>query len=116
MKWDVWNRVLAVCGAAALVIHFWPMAYWSSETLYFLRFAAAFSLQLLFCRMTENRLLRYLPLLLTVALVLWGGWLYRTSPAWTYATLAGYVGGYCSPAIACAAACLFHRVCRMRRG
>jgi len=116
VNWDVRNRVLALCGAAALMIHFWPMAYWSSETMYILRFAAAFCLQLLFCRLTENRLLRYLPLLSAGALALWGGWLYKTSSVWATAAPAGYVGGYCSPVMACAAAYLLWRAVRERKG
>jgi len=118
MKWDIPNRALAVCAAAALIIHFWPMAYWSSETLVVLRITAAFCAQLFLCRTVRHGMIRLLPLLLCAGLALWGGWLFFTSPVWASSnvSLLWYGLDYCSPAIACAAACLFHWVCRTHRG
>lgn len=104
MKWDSWNRVLAVFAVAALVVHFWPIAYWSTGTMIGLRIIAAFCAQMLFCRIIRHGVVKLLPMMLTVLLALWGGCLYLTSPAWQHATFHGYIIEYCGPAISCAAA------------
>ena len=65
-----------------------------------LRILAAAGIQLFFLLMFR-RFLRYLPLLLTVLLALWGGWLFCSSPSWQNATFLGYLADYCSLAFAC---------------
>ena len=109
MRWDTRNGMLAAAGAAALIIHFWPMAYWSDTTIVVLRVTAALFIQLLFCRTVEYRGLRLLPLVLTTLLALWGGCLLLCSPGWAKASLAWYILDYFSPAITCAVVCLSHR-------
>jgi len=102
MKKHDWT--LGLIAVAALVAHFWPMAYWSSTTLVLLRITAAFFAQMYFCRRNWNLPVRLLPLLGTSLLALWGGWLFGSSPAWADASFAGYFWDYCSPTLACAAA------------
>lgn len=104
--------VLALVAVTALVVHFWPMAYWSSTTLVLLRVTAAFCTQMGFCRRGWKLPVRLLPLLGASLLALWGGWLFCTSPAWADASFAGYFWDYCSPALACAAAWFVHRLLR----
>ena len=66
-----------------------------------LRLAAAASAQALFCVNFKQHWLRIIPLILTVAFALWGGWLFLTSDAWVNATFVGYFFDYCSPAVGC---------------
>ena len=66
-----------------------------------LRLAAAASAQVLFCVNFKQHWLRIIPLILTVAFALWGGWLFLTSDAWVNATFWGYFSDYCSPAVGC---------------
>lgn len=104
--------VLGAVAAAALLIHFWPMAYWSGTTLVLLRATAAFCAQMFFCRRGWRLPVRLLPLLGTSLLALWGGWLFCTSPAWGNAAFAGYFWDHCSPALACGAAWVGQRLLR----
>jgi len=97
--------LFAAC-AGALLLHFWPMAYWSGTTLVFLRFTAAFCAQRLVCRTAKHPFVRLLPLALCAGLAAWGGWLFFTSPAWADASLLWYVLDYCSPAAGCLLALL----------
>jgi len=105
---DYKNKTIiwGVLFTGALIVHFWPMACWSGTAIVLLRVIAAFSAQMLSFRMFKSSGLKLLPLLLTVLLALWGGWLFATSPAWANATFFGYVLDYCSPALACAVVCL----------
>ena len=66
-----------------------------------LRLLAAGSIQLFFLSCFRKKAVQLLPLLLTVLLALWGGWLFCSSPSWQNATLLGYLADYCSPAFAC---------------
>ena len=108
LKFGKAERWLAAVGIGALMLHFWPMAYWSSETLVVLRITAAFCAQLFLCRTVRHGMIRLLPLLLCAGLALWGGWLFFTSPVWASSnvSLLWYGLDSCSPVIACAAACL----------
>lgn len=90
------NGLLGFFAVAALTLHFWPMAYWSSAALLFLRATAAFCGQLFFCRAVRRPGWRTLPLLLTGLLVLWGGWLGILSRNPSYAE-------YALPLLACLA-------------
>ena len=66
-----------------------------------LRIVAAASAQVLFCVNIKQPWLRIIPLILTVAFALWGGWLFLTSDSWVNATLGDYIADYCTPAAAC---------------
>lgn len=69
-----------------------------------LRIVAAASVQVLFCVNIKRPWLRLLPLVLTIAFALWGGWMFLTSDSWVHATLGGYLADYCTPTIGCALA------------
>lgn len=69
-----------------------------------LRIIAAASAQVLFCVNIKQSWLRIVPLVLTVAFALWGGWLFLTSDSWANATLGDYLADYCTPAIGCISA------------
>ena len=75
-----------------------------------LRIAAAACAQVLFCVNIKQPWLRIIPLILTVAFALWGGWLLLTSDSWVNATVGGYFADYCTPAIGCA---LTYGACRV---
>lgn len=106
MKEKRWDWILATVAAAALLVHFWPMAYWSSLTLVILRVTAAFWGQLFFCRRSWILPVRLLPLLTTTLLALWVAWPFGSPLG------AGYFWDYCSPALVCAAAWIIHRLLR----
>ena len=72
-----------------------------------LRIVAAASAQVLFCVNIKQSWLRIVPLILTVAFALWGGWLFLTSDSWANATFGDYFADYCTPALVCA---LIHTV------
>ena len=66
-----------------------------------LRIVAAASVQVLFCVNIKRPWLRLLPLVLTIAFALWGGWMFLTSDSWVHATLGEYLADYCTPTIGC---------------
>ena len=67
-----------------------------------LRFVVGVAAQVLFCANFKQIWLKIIPLVLTVAFSLWGGWLFLTSDSWVNATLGGYFIDYCTPAVGCA--------------
>ena len=69
-----------------------------------LRIVAAASAQVLFCVNIKQPWLRSIPLILTIAFALWGGWLFLTSDSWVNATFGEYFADYCIPALGCAVA------------
>ena len=75
-----------------------------------LRIVVAASAQVLFCVNIKQPWLRIIPLILTVAFALWGGWLFLTSDSWVNATLGDYIADYCTPALGCAAAYIIYLV------
>lgn len=75
-----------------------------------LRIVAAASAQVLFCVNIKQPWLRIIPLILTVAFALWGGWQFLTSDSWVNATLGDYIADYCTPALGCAAAYIIYLV------
>ena len=75
-----------------------------------LRIVAAASAQVLFCVNIKQPWLRIIPLILTVAFALWGGWLFLTSDSWVNATLGDYIADYCTPALGCAVAYIIYLV------
>ena len=84
-----------------LVLHFWPMAYWSWTTLIILRIIPALCAQALLCRVGKRAAIRAIPLLLTGAVALWGSYLYFTPPRSPYATVWMLFWDYCSPFVSC---------------
>ena len=99
-----WNGLLSFAAVAALVLHFWPMAYWSGTTLLLLRLTAAFCAQLFFCRAVHRPGWKTLPLLLTELWALWGGWLAFLTRTPGYET-------YALPLLACLAGWLVWALC-----
>ncbi len=74
-----------------------------------LRIIAAGSIQLFFLLSLPKNQLRFLPLLLSALLAVWGCWLFCTSPSWQNATLPDLLADYCSPAFACGVTVLLGR-------
>lgn len=79
---------------------------------FILRIVAAASAQVLFCVNIKQPWLRIIPLILTVAFAMWGGWLFLTSDSWVNATFWDYFADYCTPTLGCA---LAYGVCRATR-
>ena len=75
-----------------------------------LRIVAAASAQVLFCVNIKNPWLRIIPIVLTVAFALWGGWLFLTSDSWANVTVGDYFADYCTPAFGCAVAYIIYLV------
>ena len=75
-----------------------------------LRIVAAASAQVLFCVNIKQPWLRIIPLILTIAFALWGGWLFLTSDSWANATFGDYFADYCTPALGCAVAYIIYLV------
>ena len=69
---------------------------------FLLRIVAAASAQILFCANIKQTWLRIIPIVLTAACALWGGWLFLTSDSWVNATFWGYFADYCTPTLGCA--------------
>ena len=61
-----------VLAAAALILHFWPMAYWSHGTLLFFRGAGAFCAQMFFLKQFSGKTAAVLPLIAAGLLAGWG--------------------------------------------
>ena len=86
--------------AAALILHFWPMAYWSSGTLLFFRGAAGFCAQMFFLKAFPNRAISALPLVVTGLLAGWGIGMSFSSQVWAV----GFPWDYCISFLTCLAA------------
>ncbi len=69
----------------------------------------ALSIQILFCRMFSWRILKTLPLFLSLIFALWGIWLYLTSESWINAEISDLLCGYIAPLIGCVIAWLLAR-------
>lgn len=63
--------------------------------------AIAISIQILFDRLLNWRILKTVPLFLSVILALWGTWLYLTSESWVNAEFSDLFCGYITPFIGC---------------
>lgn len=61
----------------------------------------AISIQILFCRVFNWRILKIVPVFLTLLLALWGTWLYLTSESWMNAEFSDLLCGYITPLIGC---------------
>ena len=66
-----------------------------------LLFVIAISIQILFERLFNWRILKTVPLFLSVILALWGTWLYLTSESWMNAEFSDLFCGYITPFIGC---------------
>ena len=63
--------------------------------------AIAISIQILFDRLLNWRILKTVPLFLSMILALWGTWLYLTSESWVNAEFSDLFCGYITPFIGC---------------
>ena len=63
--------------------------------------AIAISIQILFDRVLNWRILKTVPLFLSMILALWGTWLYLTSESWVNAEFSDLFCGYITPFIGC---------------
>lgn len=93
------NILLCVCSAAcagALLLQgflFPALPGWCDLLL---RFGAAMFLQILALRLTCQKVVRYLPLILSGIAAIWGFLLLLTSPSWVNATVDGFLHDYSS--------------------
>jgi len=76
---------------------------------FILRFVAAACIQYLSLRIARQELVRFLPLMLTFLLAVWGIFLFLTSPSWQNATLGSLLADYVTPLLGCCSAWLVHR-------
>lgn len=74
-----------------------------------LRILAAVCIQLLLLRTGKKELLRHAPLLLSLLLVVWGFFLFLTSPDWQGATLGIVLADYVTPMLGCGTAWIVYR-------
>ena len=74
-----------------------------------LRFVAASCIQYLTLRGCRQELFRFLPLMLTFLLAVWGIFLFLTSPSWQNATLSSLLADDVTPLLGCCAAWLLYR-------
>ena len=61
----------------------------------------AASIQLIFCRFFNWRILKVIPVIWTLLLAVWGTWLYLTSESWLGAEFIDLLCGYITPFIGC---------------
>ena len=107
------NILLCVCAAAcaaALILQgflFPALPEWADLLL---RFGTGFFSQILLLRLTQKKLMRRLPLLLSGAAAVWGFFLLLTSPSWRGATTAGFLHDYVSFFGGCLLVCFFARI------
>ena len=104
MKQSVINKLLVAGTVIPLVMLFWPFAQYGTFAGIVLRFAVAFCLQLLLCRVKVHRIVAVIPTAVSLAVALWGGYLFLTSESWINATLGGYVADYVTMLFGCVAA------------
>lgn len=104
MKRSTLNGLLVAGTVVPLVALFWPFAQYGTVTGIVLRFAAAFCLQLLLCRVRVHRIVAAMPIAACLVIALWGGYLFLTSDSWINATFGGYIADYVTMLIGCIAA------------
>lgn len=93
------NILLGLCSAAcaaALILQGFLFPALPGWIDLLLRLAIGFLSQILMLRLTEKKLARYLPLLLSGAAAVWGFFLLLTSPSWRGATVGGFLHDYVS--------------------
>ena len=74
-----------------------------------LRFLAALCLQLLTLRTGRKELVRFAPIILSFFMVVWGFFLFLTSPSWQGSVFSAALAEYLMPILGCTAAWLIHR-------
>ena len=104
--------IVLVCSLAVLLLQGFGLPPISSTANLVLRILAAAAAQVLFCVNFKQDWLRAVPLVLTVAFALWGGWLFLTSDSWVNATFSDYFADYCTPALGCFVVYVFTFVVR----
>lgn len=96
-----WNTWLLIGTIVSLVLHFWPLAYWSGTTLVILRIIPALCAQALLYRIGKHAMIKVLPLIITGALAVWGSYIYFKPPHSPYATVWMLFWDYMSPFVSC---------------
>ena len=104
--------IVLVYSVAVLLLQGFGLPPISSNANLVLRILAAAAAQVLFCVNFKQCWLRVVPLVLTVAFALWGGWAFLTSDSWVNATLPDYFADYCTPAIGCFVVYIFSLIVR----
>lgn len=80
--------------AAALVLQGFVIPNLESGIDILLRIGMAAFLQILMLQLTDKKLLRYAPLLVSAVAAVWGFFLLLTSPSWVNATVEGWLHDY----------------------
>ena len=99
----VTNTLLVFAVIIPLVLLFWPFLTWHGIMALILRIIPAIAVQALVCRISQSKIVRAIPALLTGAFAAWGTYLFFTSPHWINATAGDLIADYVSPFIGCIA-------------
>ena len=97
-----WMEAFLVSAAIVAVLIYLGIQFFSGYgpdniTQAILLIIIALSIQILFCRLFHWRILKTVPLFLTLILAVWGTWLYLTSESWMNAEFADLLCGYITP-------------------
>jgi len=97
----------AACAAALLLQGFVipELGFWPNLGL---RIGVALFLQILMLCVSQKKLVRYIPLLVSAIAAVWGFFLLLTSPSWRKATVGGFLYDYVSFFAVCALVCGIH--------
>lgn len=104
-KWK-WTDVMLIAIAITAVLVYLGIQFFSGYGVDNLLQAVlltiiGLSVEVLFCRKFSWRILRTLPLFLTLLLALWGTWCYFTSESWINAEFSDLLCGYITPFAGC---------------
>lgn len=100
----VWNVLLgltaAVC-ALALLFQGFAFTALSPFLALCLKIVGTLCCQWFFLRISRNKLVQAVPLMVSGILAVWGFFLFLTSPSWIHATFSDFLADYASYAIVC---------------
>ena len=92
--WNVFLGLIAAASAAVLLLQGFALTALSPSMILWLKIAGTFCCQWFFLRISRNKLLQAIPMMIAGILAVWGFFLYLTSPSWLHATFAHFVSDY----------------------
>ena len=92
--WNVFLGLIAAASASVLLLQSFALSALSPSMILWLKILGTLCCQWFFLRISRNRLVQAIPMMIAGILAVWGFFLYLTSPSWLHATFSNFVSDY----------------------
>ena len=99
--WNVFLGLTAAASAAVLLLQGFAFTALNPSMIFGLKILGTLCCQWFFLRISRNKLVQAIPMMLAGILAVWGFFLYLTSPSWLHATFAHFVSDYALYLLVC---------------